>query len=288
MKILFFLFMLSSCSLVVPDYKPKDGIDSLIVVRRQAPSKDLKLDAQRANFALKTSGFKKGAFVPVTFNMQNNPKCLRKKKCNEDMEWITSTHLWLVKESKRLGGHIPVCGLDPRSRSWKKILKDCFDIGMKAVKIHTVSAKFELKDSKNFNHLVSILKEIEYLRLPVIFHGYFPDQKDEAIKHLELIEKFPKIRFALAHMLGKDLSLLKGKKFSNLYLEVSASIFWYFDKKEELRKTFYSLGIDRILFGSDWPIFHPSEIMWALSKYEFSKDELAQMTKTNAEQFFNL
>ena len=183
MKTTLLLLLLSSCSLIVSDYKPKEGIDSHIRVKRNMNGDELKLDAQRANFALKTSGFKKGIFIPQTFNMKNNPKCLKKNKCSEDLDWITNTHLWLVKESKRLGGHIPVCGLDPHYKEWKKILKDCFDIGMRAVKINTWGTEFRLKEKKNFNKLEVILKEIQYLRLPVIFHGYFPNDKEEAQKH---------------------------------------------------------------------------------------------------------
>jgi len=157
---------------------------------------------------------------------------------------------------------------------------------MRGVKLHTWGTKYYISNEKNFNHISRVVKLIEALKLPIIIHGYFPKQPNEVKALLRLIKENPNVKFSIAHMLGRDIKLIKELKLKNFYVDISASIFWYLDKKDELLSTFRAIGIEKVMFGSDWPVFHPSEIVWALGEYDFTEDELEQMTEANALRFF--
>ena len=44
-------------------------------------------------------------------------------------------------------------------------------------------------------------------------------------------------------------------------------------------------GTDRIMFGSDFPMWHPVEELETFRALPFSEEEFEAMTRTNAERF---
>ncbi len=158
--------------------------------------------------------------------------------------------------------------------------------------------------SPEFKRGISSLNEYDFAYDILIF----PDQ---LLFAKELVKQFPEQRFVIDHLAKpfiKDGKIEEWKNdikaistYENVYCKVSGMVTeadWKNWKKRDffpyLDVVVNSFGIDRIMFGSDWPVCSVAasyeQLLDVVQEYfsSFSKDEQDAFFGGNAIKFYNL
>ena len=73
----------------------------------------------------------------------------------------------------------------------------------------------------------------------------------------------------------------------NIYVETSSLIMWPLVVGEKIVNVWREFGTDRVLLGSDWPVFHPQGHIHLLENYPLSDDEREKIIKRNGRKLFS-
>jgi predicted TIM-barrel fold metal-dependent hydrolase len=135
----------------------------------------------------------------------------------------------------------------------------CVELGFKGIKIAPLICNF---DDPSFYPFYEKVREH---KLPILFHSG-ATESPTYMKHYKPIiydtvaSDFPEITIILAH-LGKpwvDEAIRAARKNRNLYLDLSAWDDLYLARPmylvETIAKAKCFCGLDKIMFGSDWPV----------------------------------
>jgi len=98
------------------------------------------------------------------------------------------------------------------------------------------------------------------------------------------IRNFSGLTFILSHMgmAEFDETLDLAKKYENVFLETSGQI------SENISKAGDVIGAGRILFGTDWPIYHPAVPMsCVMDAFSSSDDDLEKVFSSNMRQILD-
>lgn len=135
---------------------------------------------------------------------------------------------------------------------------------------------------------------IQY-QLPVIIHVNEPVGHDYAgktttsLKEVEtFVSHYPELNIILAHFGGGlwQYELMKEvkSKFQKVYYDNAAGIFLY---EPQIYKVMVQMGLlDKMLFGSDFPLLSPRRYEKSLLESGLSKEELKKILGGNAMQLF--
>ena len=167
-------------------------------------------------------------------------------------------------------------------------------LGAKMLKIHQNTQGFDLADPA----VDALFKKAAELDLPVLFEGTFTLDPRTVAKVVELAMKNPKTKMVMAHMGAADFRqvsviaiLGKYPWFPrNIYFDMSASVAFLADSPDApmFAWTIRQVGVDRVMFGSDFPIGSPAESLDAFQKLGFSPKEAAQILKGTASSLMGL
>lgn len=143
-------------------------------------------------------------------------------------------------------------------------VESCKKQGAKGIKLHPAEGHYYPRDER----LWPVYKKIQSLGLPIISHGgmfmmYGGIHYTRPANFEPVLESFPKLRLVIAH-LGHgfwDESIELSKKYGNVYFDTSAVLSGVENLQaltdEEGADLIRNLGIDRVMFGSDYPWFDP-------------------------------
>jgi hypothetical protein len=166
-------------------------------------------------------------------------------------------------------------------------------LGAREVKLHPNTQNFDVADPQ----VAAVTAKCGELGLVVLFDAYKPWDASEMGKLMLLALQQPKTRFVLAHMgmthfrEAVSFGLLhKLGLGSNVWFDISAIASTYAGSpvQAELVWTLREVGMDRILFGSDWPIFTPAQAAAAVRDLGLTQAELKLVFHDNAVQLFGL
>jgi L-fuconolactonase len=158
--------------------------------------------------------------------------------------------------------------------------------------------------NENFQNGIKLLEKYN-LTYDILVHH---KQLEEVI---EFVKKFPNQKFVLDHI-GKPAIKTKEIEdwkatiqqlatFPNVYCKLSGMVTetdfnnWnYTDFVPYLEVVFNSFGVERILFGSDWPVClvagNYEKVLAIIERYiaEFSEEEKTLIMGKNAQNFYNI
>jgi hypothetical protein len=145
----------------------------------------------------------------------------------------------------------------PRSSKKKVKLEEQLHAGILGLKLHPAIQSFHPNDPA--------ARELYQLAgdngIPVIWHCGPVDIEPKKARQLSQvanyeapIKEFPETTFILGHAgaLQCDEAVSLQMRYPNVYLEVSCI------SLDQLDHVFRNADPDRIMFGSDWPFYHPS------------------------------
>jgi len=145
--------------------------------------------------------------------------------------------------------------LHPESEDLEGDVSHLVELGLRGVKLHPDIQAFRLDDPKSMRLFGLCQKE----KLPVLIHtGDHRYDYSNPNRLIPVLKEFPDLTVIGAHLGGWSVweeAFEELADFPNLLVDCS-STFPFFDK-EKAKKLILRWGFDRVLFGSDYPMWDP-------------------------------
>jgi len=206
----------------------------------------------------------------------------------------------VAKHPERLVGF---CGINPLAESAVPEMERCAaDLGLTGVKLHLANSQVELRLLAHVERLGEVFGRANDLGLAIVIHmrTRHPEYGSEDAETFmnEILPKAPDVPVQIAHMAGwggydpaTDSALgvfAEGLSRDDVYFDLSAVVraardsgdvanseWWPETRYERLIERIGILGLERVVFGTDWPEWTPGsyrtdlETNLALSPDEF-------------------
>ncbi|MEF9895725.1 MAG: amidohydrolase family protein [Clostridia bacterium] len=154
-------------------------------------------------------------------------------------------------------------------------------LGLKGVKIHPEIQGVAIND-RRFDELYDALSQCG---MPLLAHtGDLRYHNSNPPEVLEVLRRFPRLTLIAAH-LGSWSNWTEGVKAlagrENVYVDCSSSL--YAMTPEAARKVIRGYGADRVLFGSDYPMWEPETERARLAQVGLTQAEMEKILGGNAQ-----
>ncbi len=200
-----------------------------------------------------------------------------RKKVELENDYIAE----LVKaHPSRLAG---ACGVHPFDE-WAEaeLLRCAKELDFRAVKVHPNAQRIDIMDEEQRSKLQGFLARAGQLNMVVLMHAY--GKPLEFNKELyRMAATMPETAFVFLHAFGSDLTAMvrevsQGRlpKPANIFIDISGTVQEAKGQKA-LASAIRELGVDRILFGSDFPVFKPAAGLEVLRKLPLTPREIERI-----------
>ena len=210
----------------------------------------------------------------VVFSVATTPKQVRSIN-----DFIADT----VKNSKGLMTGLG--SLHPDSENIEDDYRHLKSLGLKGVKLHPDFQKIAVDDSR-----LEKIYELCSGDLPILLHTgdsrYDYSNPDRVI---QVLEKYPCLTVVGAHFGGWsvwDEAVNKLASYSNFYVDCSSSL--YSLSPEKGRELVRAYGADRVLFGTDHPMWLYEDEIQRFDRLELSDEEKEKILYKNAVDIFGI
>lgn len=275
MKLFLTLLILVSCSQMPIQQNELSATDAHMHIMHWEAEDDMEFHATRALFAADSIGLNRAIVLSNAYNKMSYKDHARTQNAFVAKE--------VAKNKKRLAG---ACAINPLSDWAKDEMKQCHQEGLRVLKLHTMASGMDLKTKEHQKILKDTLTLAQQYNYTVLIHGNFPKAKrgNEAEILLKQLQEFPKTRFIIGHLMGMEYETLKTFKHPNFLVEISVVPIWVKtpEQKENLVKVMRLVGMEKFIFGSDWPVIHPAETLKALQALPLTTGEKTGIVYTNA------
>lgn len=154
-------------------------------------------------------------------------------------------------------------------------------LGLRGIKLHPDTQRVDMDDSRLMR-----IYEIAEGRLPLVIHcGDYRYDYSHPRRMRRILDAFPDLMVDAAHFGGWSVFDLAAEYLldADCYLDMSSSLAMLGSQRTKELCRLY--GANRIMFGSDYPMWDPvAELDWFAS-LGFSDDELECMLYRNARRF---
>ncbi len=202
-------------------------------------------------------------------------------------EQVRSINRFLAKTSEAYAGRfLPFGTVHQDCEDMEDVVEEICALGFRGIKLHPDIQKVSLNDPR----CMRLFRACRG-RLMVLFHaGDDRYAYSNPAQILPVLEAFPDITFIGAHLCGyhvwdEAVSQMAGR-FPNLYVDCSSSSFAM--PPEVFRDYIEAYGTDRVLFGSDYPMWDPREEYRHLASLGFSQKTLEDIYWNNAAALLGL
>ena len=174
--------------------------------------------------------------------------------------------------------------LHPDSADLKGDVEHILELGLKGVKMHPDIQRFEIDDAR----CCKIYELCQKHRLPVLLHTG-DDRYDYSNPNrlLPMLEEFKDLTFIGAHLAGYSIWEEACDKLGhapNLVVDCSSSFFCLSTPQaEDLIRRW---GADRVLFGTDYPMWAADKELATLLSMNFTEEEFGKILWDNAYNLF--
>ncbi len=201
-------------------------------------------------------------------------------------EQVSSINRFIADEVSKSGGmFIGFGALHPDSETLDEDIRELRELGLCGVKLHPEIQRFSIDDPK-------VLRIFDRIRgeLPLLVHAgdkrYDMSNPDRIKKILEL---YPDMTVIGAHFAGYSVwsdaaEVLSG--YENLYVDCSSSFEFLTD--EEIKKLIHCYGTDKVLFGSDYPMWNTTKELDRLFSLGLSEEEYEMILSKNLERLLGI
>ena len=209
-------------------------------------------------------------------------------------------NLWTCDLGKENPGLVPLIGIDvlqTPSEMELEIERGVKELGAKGLKLHPVVNRFLPGD----RGLWPAYSKAEEMGVPILFHSGAAEAGGDTHtgnarpgRFDELLSTFPRLVVVLAHLgnVFLDESVELAQKHDNVCFDTSAII--SLTKTQgglsdgELIALIRKIGVDRVLFGSDWPWFPPQPGIERIKNLDMTKEEKQNILGRNAAKVYEL
>jgi uncharacterized protein len=207
-----------------------------------------------------------------------------------DLEGTRTRNDAVLTLSADSGGFFsPVCSVHPADG--EEALAELDRVaaaGSRWLKLHPLIQGLDITDPA----VITVVTHAAGLGLPVLFHADFPVDPAEPGKFVKLALSSPQAQLILAHAHGPSFShLLVYHQLARypwwqrrVWVDLSGTVSLLADSPyaEQFVWTLRKLGMDRVLFGSNYPVDDPLEAIEAMHKLGLTDAELQAVMHDNA------
>lgn len=176
--------------------------------------------------------------------------------------------------------------LHPDSDDIQRDFDYLIELGLKGVKLHPDFQQFALNEERAFK----LGEVIDAGEVPVLIHcGDFRYNYSNPEQLIPFLDKFPDMTVIGAHFAGWSMwedatSQLAGRK--NLYVDLSSSL--YALSPETAKELIHAYGADRVLWGTDYPMWESESEMEYFNKIDLTEKEKSMILYENAFKLLKL
>lgn len=206
-----------------------------------------------------------------------------------DMENTRRRNDSIIALCKQYPAMIPICSVHPEdtTAAWAELAR-VHALGVQVIKLHPNAQHFDVASPA----VADLATAAGKLHMILLFDSYNPSDASELGKLLMLAVTHPDARFIFAHtgfIHFEDALLVDAwKRYSwynpNWWFDVSAiaPILGNSPYHDRLLWVMHEVGMERFLFGSDYPLFTPKETIDAVHKMGFTAKEEQLIFHDNA------
>lgn len=169
---------------------------------------------------------------------------------------------------------------DPESE-----IKRIIDLGLKGIKIHPDTQRFNADDKKMFQ----IYNHMQMYNLPLLIHaGDYRYDYSHPRRIRNIIDNFPDLPVVAAHFGGWSLwdLAIEFLRDTNCYLDTCSSSKFLGQVRTKGLIRIY--GAERIIFGTDFPMWDAKEELEFLYNLKLSDEEMHFIFHKNAERILGI
>lgn len=169
--------------------------------------------------------------------------------------------------------------MHPASDDYQRDFEDLLSKGLTGVKLHPDFQQFSLASDEAYN-----LCKVFAGKVPVLVHAGDPRfELSNPEQLVVLLDRLPDLTVIAAHMGGwsvweRAMKLLPGK--SNLYFDTSSSLYQL--EPSAVRDMIRLYGVDRVLFGTDYPMWDGEEDLKRFHAMGLTSEEEQKVLFDNA------
>ena len=159
------------------------------------------------------------------------------------------------------------------------------DIGLKGIKLHPDFQKFNIDDRKAYK-----IYECAEGRLPILIHmGDDRYEYSRPYRLARIMSDFPKLKVIAAHFGGykswdEAVNCLLG--IENIIFDSSSTL--GFNDIEYSKKLVSRFDLDRLMFGTDFPMWDHKEELYRFLKLGLTPTQNEKILSKNFKRYFNL
>lgn len=176
--------------------------------------------------------------------------------------------------------------LHPESTDIKGDLEHLKSLELKGVKLHPDIQGFKIDDYR----CLKIYEHCENMGVPILMHtGDCRYDNSNPNRLMPILKIFSKLKVIGAHFGGWSIwqeAAEKMHNIDNLYVDCSSS-FPYLEK-QTAKKIIETYGVDRVLFGTDYPMWSPKKELDYFLSLEFNDNDKRKILSENVKKLFEL
>ena len=176
--------------------------------------------------------------------------------------------------------------LHPDSADLKGDLEHIKELGLHGVKLHPDIQKFKIDDYR----LLKIYELCEKDNMPILMHtGDYRYDYSNPNRLVPILDIYKNLTIIGAHLGGWsvwDEAVEKLSVYKNFYVDSSSSLYELpIEKAVEIIRAY---GAERVLFGSDFPVFLPDVELERFMALPLTEDERRMILSENVLKLYNI
>ena len=176
--------------------------------------------------------------------------------------------------------------MHPDSADIKGDIEHLLELGLKGVKLHPDIQQFKIDDYR----CLKIYELCEQKGLPILMHtGDNRYDYSNPNRMLPILEIYTTLTVIGAHMGGWsvwDDAAMRLAGHKNFYVDCSST--FPFIEKDKVKEIIRHYGADRVLFGTDYPMWPYKEELESFFSMGLDENEIESILNINAKKLFNL
>ena len=211
----------------------------------------------------------------------------------EHADWLRASNERQARMARESGGRLVAfadCAIDGKydrpAHGVEELTRAVEELGLAGLKIHASNLKTGVDDPR----LLPWIDAAAGLSVPIVFHssptGYDPDFHGSAPSRIYKAVYGREVTYVIAHMGGVSFfEVFAGGGYVDLSgtLPVIGRIFGSEGTEQFLR----SLGIERLLFATDYPVYPYEAYYEVLDEMSLAGDEIERIAYANAERMLS-
>ncbi len=199
---------------------------------------------------------------------------------------VKSINSFIASEVARSNGFLTGLGtLHPDSNDISGDIEYLLSLGLKGVKLHPDFQQFKLDDYRCLK-----IYELCEGRLPVLVHtgdSRYDFSNPNRLK--PILDTYTDLTVIGAHLGGWsvwDTAVDTLTGYKNFYVDTSSSTYWL--SPERMTEIIRAYGADRVLFGTDFPVWDSKEEIERFNKLDLTHEEKEKIYYKNAQKLFGV